>query len=458
MKEPTLSSPRLAPPSLGRPRPAYALGLLAGLTVLNVMDRQLLAVLIDPIKRELGVSDAAMGLLTGTSFAVLHVVATIPIAVWADRGVRRSIIAWGLAIWSALTVLTGLARSFGEILAIRIGVGIGEATGSGPAQSLLSDYFPPERRATAIAVLVMGGPLGSMISFAAGGWLADLYGWRMAFVAFGAPGLLLALLIRFTLAEPTRGVLDAIRGPERGGEQGPGGEPAHAADRETPEGLAPMPFRAGLASLVAIPAVRCFVLASALNTVGIYAILVWAVPYMTRVHGFTTGEAGLRLAVASGLFTALGTLVCGPVADRLARRDARWLAWLPAATSALVLPFGLGFAFAPSGDLASALLAPASLLAGCYFGPVYGAVQTLAAPRTRALAAALITAMNTVLGLGVAPPLVGWLNDLGAPAFGDAAIRQSLGLVLVAHLIAAGFLLRAAATLRTDASGRAASA
>ncbi|MEZ4331943.1 MAG: MFS transporter [Myxococcota bacterium] len=431
---------------------------MAGLSVLNVMDRQLLAVLIDPIKRELGVSDAAMGLLTGTSFAVLHVVATIPIAVWADRSVRRSIIAWGLAIWSALTVLTGFARSFGEIFAIRIGVGIGEATGSGPAQSLLSDYFPPERRATAIAVLVMGGPLGSMISFAAGGWLADLYGWRMAFVAFGAPGLLLALLIRFTLSEPPRGALDAIEAPVRAADHGKGVAVAPAADRRTPDDPAPVPFRVGLASLVAIPAVRCFVLASALNTVGIYAILVWAVPYMTRVHALTTGEAGVRLAVASGLFTALGTLVCGPVADRLARRDVRWLAWLPASTSALVFPFGLGFAFAPSGDLASALLAPASLLAGCYFGPVYGAVQTLAAPRTRALAAALITAMNTVLGLGVAPPLVGWLNDLGTPSFGAAAIRHSLGLVLVAHLLAAGLLLRAAATLGPGASDRGAPA
>lgn len=413
---------------------------MAGMTVLNVMDRQLLAVLIDPIKRDLGVSDAAMGLLTGTSFALLHTIATIPIAVWADRGVRRSIIAGGLAIWSALTVLTGLARSFGEIFAIRIGVGIGEATGAGPAQSLLSDYFPPERRATALAVFVMGGPLGSMIAFAAGGWLADLYGWRTAFFVFGAPGLLLALLVRFTLAEPARGALDAHRAPVQAGGQDAASAPA------------PLPFREALASLVSIPAIRHFVLASGLNTVGIYAILVWAVPYMTRVHGLSTGEAGVRLAVASGLFTALGTLACGPVADRLAGRDMRWLAWLPALTSALVFPFGLGFVSASSGDAASALLAPASFLAGTYFGPVFSGVQTLAAPRTRALAAALITATNTILGLGVAPPLVGWLNDLGAPAFGDAAIRYSLGLALVAHLLAAVALLRAAATLRANLS------
>ena len=128
--------------------PRGVLALMACVSVLNVMDRQLLAVLIEPIKRELGVSDAAMGLLTGTSFALLHVGASIPIAVWADRGVRRSIIALGLSLWSGLTVLTGYARSFGEIFAIRVGVGIGEASGGGPAQSLLADSFPASRRST----------------------------------------------------------------------------------------------------------------------------------------------------------------------------------------------------------------------------------------------------------------------------------------------------------------------
>jgi len=144
----------------------YVLILMASTTVLNVMDRQLMAVLIDPIKRDLGVSDAAMGLLTGTSFVILHVGASIPIAIWADRGVRRSIIALGLGLWSGLTMLTGFARGFTEMFVIRVGVGIGEASGGGPAQSLLTDTFPPERRATALAVLVMGGPLGSMVAFA----------------------------------------------------------------------------------------------------------------------------------------------------------------------------------------------------------------------------------------------------------------------------------------------------
>lgn len=413
--------------------PNGVLTLLAATTVLNVVDRQLLAVLIEPIKAELGVGDAAMGLLTGTSFAVLHVVATIPIAAWADRGVRRSIIALGLFLWSALTVWTGLARGYAEMFLIRVGVGVGEATAGGPAQSLLSDVFPPSRRATALSVLVMGGPLGSMVAFAGGGWIGEHYGWRVAFLAFGAPGLLLAAAIRLFVREPRRGAFDSTEG-------GPA--------------LPPLAFGRSMRFLFEVPALRWMILASSLNTVAIYAVLVWAVPYMTRVHGLGTAEAGLRLAVASSLFTALGTLLCGGLADRLAARDVRWLAWLPAATCALALPFALGFALAPDGATSAWLLAPASFFAGTYFGPVFAAVQTLAPPQMRALAGASITFGNTMLGLGLAPPLVGWLTDRWTPIHGVEAIRYALAAVLVAHLAAAALLALASRTLPRDLDAR----
>lgn len=423
--------------------PYHALVLLACGSVLNVMDRQLLAVLIDPIKRELGASDAAMGLLTGSSFAALHVMATVPVAVWADHGVRRSIIAYGLAVWSGLTLLTGLTRSYVEIFVVRVGVGIAEAAGGGPPQSLISDLVPPERRSTALAILVAGGPLGSMIAFALGGWLADAYGWRTAFFVFGAPGLLLALLIRFTIDEPKRGVFDVSTSTGDG------------KDRDRRGDEAAIPFRIALLALLRTPSIRHFVLASAFNAVGIYSILVWSVPYMTRVHALSTTEAGARLAIASGLFSALGSLTAGPIADRLAQRDPRWLAWFPALTSVCVFPLGLGFVFATNGNMASALLAPASFLASSYLGPVYGAVQTLADPRTRALAGALFATTNAVLGLGLAPPLIGWLNDQGAASRGADSIRDSLALILVVHLVAAALLLRAGATLRRDLRAKA---
>jgi predicted MFS family arabinose efflux permease len=420
--------------------------LMSGVSVLNVMDRQLMAILIEPIKRDLGVSDSAMGLLSGTSFALLHVAASVPIALWADRGVRRSIIAMGLAVWSGLTVLTGFARSFSEIFAIRVGVGIAEATGGGPPQALLSDSFPPERRATALSIFVMGGPIGSMIAFAVGGWLGDTIGWRAAFFVFGAPGLLLALLIRLFVREPRRGAFDKRSETPLG----------DASKSDAPDGSALAKVGAGesLRFLIGVPSIRNFVLASGLNTIGIYTILIWAVPYLGRVHALPASAAGARLAIASGLFTALGTLAGGPIADRLVARDVRWLAWMPAIASAFVFPFGLAFAFAPSGDLASALLAPASFMAGAQFGPIFSTVQTLAAPQMRALAASLITATNTILGLGLAPPLVGFLNDLGAETLGVEAIRYSIALMMTAHLAASGLFLHASTRLREDLVAR----
>jgi predicted MFS family arabinose efflux permease len=366
------------------------------------------------------------------------VAASFPIAVWADRGVRRSIIALGLATWSGLTVLTGFARSFGELFVIRVGVGIGEATGGGPPQSLLSDAFPPERRATALSVLVMGGPLGSMVAFGAGGWLGETIGWRAAFIVFGAPGLLLALAIRFLVKEPRRGAFD--RSTAASSDAGGGDS----------DGLQKVSVGDSIRFLLRVPSIRSFVLASGLNTVGIYAILVWSVPYLSRVHALPGSAAGVRLAIASGLFTALGTLAGGRLADWLAARDVRWLAWMPAFTSALVFPFGLAFAFAGSGDLASLLLAPASFMAGTQFSPIFSAVQTLAAPQMRALAASSITAINTILGLGLAPPLVGYLNDRWAATLGDGAIRHSLALMMATHLGAALLLLYSGLHVRED--------
>ena len=413
---------------------------MACVTALNVMDRQLLSVLIDPIKHEFGVSDAQMGLLTGTAFALLHGTAGIPIAVAADRGVRRSIIALGLAVWSGLTFLTGFARTWAEIFAIRVGVGIGEAAGGPPAQSLLADTFPPERRATALAILAIGGPIGSILVFALGGWLADAYGWRVAFMVFGAPGLVLAALIRWTVPEPERGAFEP-------GRQAGGAEPARS--------VAPVaiPFVVALRSLVSIPSVRAVFLASGFHSVGMYAVLGWSVPYLTRVHGVSTSEAGMRLAFASGLLTAIGTFAGGTLADRLALRDRRWLLWQPALALVVAFPFAVGFVFAPSAGAAMWRLVPVSVLPGSCFGPFYSVVQTVVAPRMRSLAAALVVSFNTLLGLGLAPPIVGWLNEVGAGRFGVESIRHSLLAALAAHLVAAFCLWIASRSVLRDLDG-----
>lgn len=394
---------------------------LALVMMLNIVDRQLLAILIEPIKRDLGVSDAAMGLLTGTSFALLHVVVMIPIASWADRHSRRALIAWGLGAWSALTILTGLARSFAEMFWVRLGLGVGEATAVPASHSLVSDLFPLERRATALSMLVVAGPIGQMLAYAGGGWINEVWGWRTAFFVFGPPGVLLALLIRFTIPEPARGAADGSAGAW------------HA-----------LPLREGLRHLAGLPAYRHLVAAGALSAVANYSIMTWSAPYWMRVFDLGSAEAGTTLALATGPATAAGVLLAGRIADRLSRRDARWLAWLPALACLLSLPTGIAFALAPSHGASLALLVPTTFLAATVIGPVFTAIQSVVWPNVRSLAAAVISLLLTVFGLGVAPPLVGWAADLGAPRLGVESLRYALAAAMLPfgwaaiHLLLAG--------------------
>ena len=184
----------------------YALGLLTVVYSFNFIDRQLLAILQEAIKEELSLSDSQLGLLTGFAFAAFYVIAGIPIARWADRSNRRNIVALSLFIWSFMTALSGMVNNYIQLLLARIGVGIGEAGGSPPSHSIISDIFPPHRRATAIGFYSMGVNIGILFGFLAGGWLNEFFGWRVAFLVVGAPGILLAILVRFTLAEPIRGL------------------------------------------------------------------------------------------------------------------------------------------------------------------------------------------------------------------------------------------------------------
>ncbi len=407
----------------------YVLSVMALVSVLNMADRQVLSILIEPIKAELGVSDAQMGALTGLSFALFHVFACIPIALWADRAVRRNIIAYGVGAWSLLTLLTGFSRSFSSMFAIRVGVGIGEAAGGPPAHSLLSDYFPPERRSGALSILIVGAPVGSMLAFAAGGWINEWFGWRTVFLLFGGVGLIVAPLIRFTIREPSRGQAEG-----------------QATDSQAP------PLREGIATLLAMPSFRHVMLGSALNAVANYTFLIWAAPFLMRVHGMGTGEAGTILALGFSLANGIGVLLGGGISDRLGVRDPRWIVWTPAISSALAAPFAWGFVLSPELRIAIPCLAVAGLMNAVYLAPIYAAGQNLSKPRVRALASALITLTNTVLGLGIGPVLVGWLNDLGSASYGEGAIRYSIAAMLLAHWWAALHLVWAARTYKADLS------
>ncbi|MEE8164250.1 MAG: MFS transporter, partial [Myxococcota bacterium] len=302
----------------------YMLSILFLVNVVSLIDRNILGILLEDIKQDLQVSDTQIGLLVGPAFAITNALAGIPLARLADRWSRRSIIAWGLAAWSAFTALQGVTRSFGTLLTTRIGVGIGEASTGPSAHSLISDYFPMNRRAAAISIYTFGGFVGVWLAFLVGGWLSDLYSWRLALVAVGLPGIVLSLLVRFSIREPVRG---AIEGRVDSGET--------------------VPMLRVLRVLGAKSSFRHLFMALPLFVCSAYVLNVWGPAFLMRVHGLTKTEIGLWFGLIVGLSGGVGSLLGGFLADRLARQDPRWYARVPALGSLTATPFVVGFLLSP---------------------------------------------------------------------------------------------------------------
>ena len=409
----------------------YALGILFVVNVFNFVDRQILAILLDPIKRDLGVSDTAMGFLTGFAFALFYALAGLPLARWADRGSRRTIIVLGLALWSAMTAISGLARSFTHLALARVGVGVGEAACAPSAHSLISDYFPPESRATALSIYAVGTYVGVMLGFLAGGWIAEFFDWRTAFLVVGLPGLALAAVVRLTLREPRRGQSEAAPVDSRS-----------------------LPVSELLRFLWARPSFVYLQLASSLHAFASYGFVIWAPSFLGRVHGLGPAEIGTWLALISGPGGAVGVYVVGRLCDRLSPGDARWYMWLPALTCLLPLPFTLGFLLLDSSGWALASYAPHVILGAGYVGPMYAVTQALVKVRMRAQAVAIHLLLANLIGLGAGPQVVGILSDAFAVSAGNFSLRYAL-LVVGASNVAAGiFYLRAARSVRDDLARR----
>jgi MFS family permease len=406
----------------------YVLALLFVAYVFNFIDRQILGILLESIKRDLALSDTVMGLLTGTAFAVFYATLGLPIARLADVWVRRTIVALGLALWSGMTALTGAVQSLWQISAARIGVGVGEAALSPPAHSLISDYFPIEKRATALGIYAVGIHVGTLFGFKGGGLLDDAFGWRMAFVIVGAPGLVLALLVWLTVKEPARGRTD----------------PSH-----TPRPAAP-PVGAVIAHLMRRPSFVLLATAMGFIAFAGYAFSVWAPTFLRRVHGWSSGEAG-DLGWPIGIGGAVGSILAGWLADRLGRRDPRWWMWVPAMAGVLPLPFTLAFLFHGDPVMALWISTPGMAIAAFYQGPSFATVQNLSPPPMRAVASGLMLFITTMIGYALGPPTIGLLNDHVFAHHGEAAVRYSLGLVLgVAGAGGTLFYVLAARHLRSD--------
>ncbi len=410
----------------------YVLGVLFVVYVFNFVDRQVLSILIQPIQDDLGVSDTLMGLLAGFTFALFYTAAGIPIARLADTGSRRNVIAVSVAIWSAMTAASGLARSFAQLALARIGVGIGEAGGTPPSHSLISDYFPPERRATALALYGNGIYIGSGLGIMAGGYLLTAFGdWRTAFIVVGLAGLPLSLLVALTVRELPRGHSEG------------------ATEVDDAVG-----FWTVFVFLFSRRSFLWLVLGASCQAVFGYGILTWGAVFLGRVHGMPWDEVATWFGPTIMFGGCVGVSFGGWLSDRLGARDARWYMRMPALVSVGMVPFGLGFLLLGDPLLALASFVPAYTVANMYVGPLWSLSQNLARPNMRATASAVLLLILNIVGLGFGPLAVGAMNDAFAGTQGDLAIRYSLVVVTLVGGLAGLFFWLGSTTLSDDLASR----
>ncbi|MEQ9317159.1 MAG: MFS transporter [Henriciella sp.] len=389
-------------------RPLYRYYVLAVLTVVyvfNFVDRQLLVILQEPIKAELNLSDTQLGLLTGFAFALFYVICGIPIARWADKGNRRSIIALALTVWSVMTALCGLAANYVHLLLARVGVGVGEAGGSPPAHSMISDIFKPKNRALALSVYSIGIYIGILIGFAAGGFLAEAFSWRLAFFVVGIPGVALAALVFLTVREPIRGWSEG--------------------DKKAEEPAPPIGDVARL--LWSRISFRHIALGASLQAFIIYGIGNWLPSYFLRTYELDLATIGAWMALTTGFGGGLGSFFGGYMADKFGAKDVRWYLWVPAILTSLLVPVQLAILLSGSVYFALIMTAPFHFLSAAYLGAVLAVSHNLVSGRMRALTSAVLFFVLNLIGLGLGPVIVGFLSD----TFATNGMTAPLGTAMV---------------------------
>lgn len=374
--------------------PAYRLGallLLMFIYMSNFIDRIIISVLGEAIKLDLKITDGQLGLLAGLAFAASYGLMCLPVARLAERFNRTTIIAVVITVWSGFAALCGLAQNFGQLLLFRIGVGAGEAGYSPAAQSLISDYYPPQKRAFALGIFALGVPLGTLLGALAGGYIAQHMSWQAAFLIVGAPGLILAIVAKLVLREPVRGQSDPTPG---------------AAGQAAP------PLAAVIRRLAASPAFLMMTAALALVSLTSFGLTQFLAPFFIRVFGFDYTQAGLALGLFGGVSAALGTAAGGALTDRASVKNKRWYALIGGFGALGAIPFYL-IGLHQQTPLAAILvlfLGPIGLF--CGQAPVYAFTHNLVAPRMRATATALVIIALTIVGAGLGPLLTGAVIDL----------------------------------------------
>lgn len=392
--------------TISRSARRYALGILVVVYTFNFIDRQILAILLPAIKAEFLVDDWVLGFLAGFAFALFYATLGIPIATLADRWNRRNLIAIAVAIWSLMTALSGAAGNIVHLALARIGVGIGEAGCSPAAHSLIADYYPPKQRSTAMGIYSLGISLGIMTAYLAGGWVAQNIGWRAAFLIVGLPGLILAIVVRFTMQEPPRGMsegkIDSDSRPD-----------VLTVTRYLlrRKSFIHLAMGAGLASFVA------------------YSIITFFPSFLIRSHGMGLVEIGVYLGLIIGIGSGLGYVGGGYVADKVATVRRKYSLWSVSAAMVFGWLFTFPIYLLDNSSWVLAAFAVSAVFSNFYLATTFAQVQGLVGLRMRAVASALLLFLLNIIGLGLGPLFTGILSDLLRASLGDESLRYSLLLV-----------------------------
>lgn len=428
----------------------YAMGLLLIIYIMNFVDRQVVNILAEPIKQELGLLDWQLGAMTGLAFALFYTVLGLPIARYAERGHRPYIIAVALAVWSGFTALCGAAQNFVQLVLARIGVGIGEAGCTPPAHSLITDYVPKERRASALAFYSMGTPLGSLLGMAVGGIVADAFGWRWAFVVCGVPGVILAVVAALTLIEPrVRRTVSDLKSRAAA---------AHVGAT----------FQQALKALAKKRTFWLVAFAAAIKAFIGYGHAPFTASFFYRNHteeiaglaaGFglqSGGFLGLSLGLVAGVGGAFGAYMGGVIADKYGGRDYRAYVSVPAIASLITIPIYIFAVTLPFASFAILTLTLNAILGTLWYGPVYATAQSIVPPHMRATASAVLLFVINLVGLGLGPLAVGALSDVFA-IHGGLGEAEGIRWALIVSALAgvASFLLfwMARKTIREEMEG-----
>lgn len=466
MSEAKTSDSAAAPkPEFSRAYRIYVLILLTSVYTFNFVDRQIMGILAPSIQADLGLSDSQLGILIGFAFAVLYTTVGIPIARLADRTNRVNIIAISLAAWSGFTALCGMAQNFTQLALARVGVGIGEAGGSPPSHSIISDLYPKEKRAGALAVYALGIPIGVTLAYLGGGWIVQNFDWRTTFLALGIPGVLFALLFKLTVREPKRGgtestdTQDAFKGLKIT-------EPVGLVEKVLRQMTLILPKRAAASTfgelatlwraakhLLAIPSYRAIVIGLTAGSFASYAVGGWIIAFFARSHPeFPMLSVFFWLGLINGTAYVLGVFVGGNLVDRLAVKNKSAYGWVPVVALALNVPFFLGAMWVSDPIWSLVFWWPSTLLTGFYLGPCFALAQTLAPVSIRALSTAIFFFILNMIALGFGPTFVGVLSDIlsSGGMTTELSLRIALSSVMVAGLISIGGFVYLAKRLPAD--------